>query len=506
MATATIVGPAITGSNVGQALLNVLAAADIDNGSGPGYQLCKELYLFHPLGAKIAEKPIEIAMSQKRELSVQGAGTAADKCKERFDLKWKLVNADGIIFNTASLSRVYGAAAFGLIEEGVANAKPIDFRKINKKDFSINVYDPLNVAGSLVLNLDPLSSKFLQVFGIAVSGVPFHRTRARVLLNENPVYLAYTSSAFGFVGRSVYQRALLPLKSFVQTMITDDMVSRKAGVIVAKIKQAGSIINQRMRNFLGIKRNIVLEAQVGNVISIGTENEEIESLDLKNLAEPFGAARKNIIENIASAVPMPAKMLTNESFAVGHADGTEDAREQARYVDRIREKLDPLYDWFDKLVMHLAWDEEFFYIIQAEFPEEFKDVSYDDFFWRLSNSFKAQWPNLLKEPDSELIKVDEIKLKSVIAWVEVLLPNLPQDEKAKVIMWACDQFNELKLLFGSRLELDPEAIKDFKPPEVEAQENAHVPEPFRNDSLEQLHVAINAYLEAKQKKTLRIAA
>jgi len=37
----------------------------------------------------------------------------------------------------------------------------------------------------------------------------------------------YTQAAFGFVGRSVYQRPLYPLKSFVQTMITDDLGGAK---------------------------------------------------------------------------------------------------------------------------------------------------------------------------------------------------------------------------------------------------------------------------------------
>lgn len=484
MASVTVVGPTIVNSNPGAALLELIGAPDISPGTGPSYELCKKIYLFHPLGAKIASKPIELAQSEEREVSVPGAGTAADKVRDEFVKHAKAIREDELVAYTMTLGRVYGAAAIACLQEGKANRSPLDLKTVHKSALSFNVYDPLNIAGSLTLDQDPLSPNFLHVMNVAVGGEPFHRSRARVFMNEDPIYLAWSSSAYGYVGRSVYQRALLPLKSFVQTMITDDMVSRKAGVIVVTIKQAGSIINQRMRALFGFKRDVVKEAQVGNVISIG-EGEKIESIDLKNLAEPFNTARKNIIENIASAVPMPAQMLTEESFGASFHEGSEDAKAQARFVRGVQKKMDPLYGWLDQIVMRLAWTPEYFHTIQAEFPEEFEGVSYEDFFWRCSNTFKAQWPSLLKEPDSELIKVDEIKLKSVIQWVEVLLPNVPKEEKARVIQWANDKFNELKILFGGdRLDLDYEAIASYEAPDA-----GDTPKPerdeFRGDSIEQ---------------------
>lgn len=471
------------GSNVGAELLAIVNAEGMQTDRGPSYQLCKDIYQFHPLGAKIANKPIELAQSAKREITITGAGTASDKVRDTFELKWKELGCDALIANTMILSRVYGAAAIALLEEGRPNKSPVDFKTLYKKQISFNVYDPLNVAGSLVLNQDPLSPNFLHITNISVNGEGFHRSRARVMQNEEPLYISWTNSTYGYSGRSVYQRALLPLKSFIQTMITDDMISRKAGVIVAKQKQQGSIVNQAMRKLNAWKRNIVKEAEVGNVISISTE-ESIESIDLKNLSEPYGAARKNIIENIASAVPMPAQLLTEETFGGTFHEGSEDAKSQARFVTRIQEKMDTLYVWMDQIVMRLAWTPEFFYGVQSEFPDEFQGVEFEDFFWRCANSFKAIWPSLLKEPDSELVKVDKVKLESVIEWVQTLLPNLPQEEKAKVIMWACDQFNELKILFAAnRLDLDYDAIANYSdptpPPQIEARKPLTA-----NDSIE----------------------
>lgn len=504
MATAAINGgPILNGSNPGAALLEIIGANDIDPENGPSYALCKKLYLFHPLGPKIASKPIELAQSEDREISVSGAGTAADKVRDEFIAKSKSIREDELVCYTMTLSRVYGAAAIACLQEGKANKSALDLKTVHKGAISFNVYDPLNIAGSLTLNLDPLSPNFLHVMNIAVGGDSFHRSRARVMLNEDPIYLAWTSSSYGYVGRSVYQRALLPMKSFVQTMITDDMVSRKAGVIVAFLKQTGTIVNQRIRTLFGFKRDIVKEAQVGNVISVG-EDDKIESIDLKNLAEPFKQARTNIIENIASAVPMPAQMLTEETFGASFHEGSEDAKAQARYVRGVQKKMDPLYGWLDDIVKRLAWTPEFFHTIQAEFPEEFEDVEYEDFFWRCSNTFKAQWPSLLKEPDSELIKVDEIKLKSVIEWVEVLLPNLPQDQKAVVIQWANDKFNELKLLFGGvRLDLDYEAIAEWEDPTPPAAIGAEKDQ-FRGDSVEQFQSRLLTAIEKAKPRLERV--
>jgi len=466
MATITV-----KGSSIGTAFELMLMADDISAGSQPSYELCKQIYLFHPLGAKIAEKPIEIAMSQKRDIEVPDS--PGDRVKEAFEKEWKLIGADDVIFNVMSQSRVYGIASLAVLTDGVRNEQPLDFAKLHKQSISFNVYDPLNTAGSLVLDQNPLSMKFQNVTEIRVNGSTFHKSRTCVMMNEKPMYIVFQSSTYGFTGRSVYQRALLPLKSFVQTMITDDMVSVKAGVLVAKIQQAGSFITEMMQTALGLKRNVVKEAMVGNVISVGSDGDSIESIDLKNLAEPFKLARHNIIENTASAVPMPAKMLTEESFAEGFGEGTEDARAQARYVDRIREKMDPLFMLMDKIVQHRAWSPEFVETIKKDFPEEYGDKSYEDIFYTWRNSFVSPWPNLITEPDSEKVKVDDVKLRALVAVAELFLgQKLDGDETVVVLQWVADNVNEMSTLFTSPLNLDYEAIASAAHDAVQAEKDA----------------------------------
>ncbi|KGC14621.1 hypothetical protein DM48_362 [Burkholderia gladioli] len=56
----------ISGSTLSSSLMDLLGADDIVPGSEPSYQLCKTIYVSHPLGGKIVDQPIKLAMSQKR--------------------------------------------------------------------------------------------------------------------------------------------------------------------------------------------------------------------------------------------------------------------------------------------------------------------------------------------------------------------------------------------------------------------------------------------------------
>ena len=54
-------------------LMQMLMGEDIQPGTEPSYQLCKTIYIYHPLGGKMAEGPIKLAQSQERKVTIQGA-------------------------------------------------------------------------------------------------------------------------------------------------------------------------------------------------------------------------------------------------------------------------------------------------------------------------------------------------------------------------------------------------------------------------------------------------
>ena len=247
----------ISGSNIGPALMDILTADDILPGSDVSYQLCKLIYLYHPLGAKMAESPINLAQSQPREISVSGA---PDRVAEAFVKQWKEIRADRIIHNVVKQSRIYGISSVVLGIEGKSSESPLNPETLATDRVFFNVLDPLNTAGSLVMQQNTNDPDYQKVAQVTTQGETYHRSRCCVVMNEEPIYIAYTHSAFGFVGRSVYQRVLFPLKSFINSMVTDDMISRKAGVLVAKMQSPGSIINRAMTSLFAAKRQMLREA------------------------------------------------------------------------------------------------------------------------------------------------------------------------------------------------------------------------------------------------------
>lgn len=469
----------VSGSNLGGALTRLLAAEDIVPGESPSYAMCKDLYLFHPLGKKMVEAPLVLAQSQKREIVVEGAPT--DDVVEQFERQWAKDGCDKTIFNLGRQTRIYGSSSAAVLVEDEDTSEPINWKTLAEKDVSFNVFDPLNTAGSLVLNQDPNAPDFQKHLGIRVQGKDYHRTREVTLFNEEPIYIAYSRSAFGFVGRSVYQRPFFPLKTFVQTMVTDDLVSIKVGVIVAKLKQAGSNINQVMKTLFGLKRSVIKEARTGGVISIGPDD-VIESLNLQNLDAPHALSRGNCLKNIATAADMPAVLLENETLTEGFGEGTEDAKNIAKFVDRYREEIEPAYRFFDEITMRRAWTPEFYATIQERFPD-WRKVTYEVAFERWRASFKATWPSLLTEPDSEKAKTEKVKLEGVTSMFQVLSGNLDPENRKRLILWAVDQLNSMELLFATDLDIDPDMLEDWEPPEQGllpgAEEAQRPPRPVR---------------------------
>ncbi|CAH6043330.1 TPA: DUF1073 domain-containing protein [Klebsiella pneumoniae] len=450
-------------------LMALLDSDDIQPGSTAGYQTCKTIYLFHPLGGKMVDRPIKMAMNESRTVHISQAYGIEQRLRDAFEREWKALGADRHIANAARISRIYGVSAIAMLVDNQEPSTAVDYRTLYKHNVTFNILDPLNTAGSIVLNQDPNAQDFQKVEGIKVAGKPYHKSRCVVQQNEDPIYLAYNSAAFGFTGRSVYQRALFPLKSFIQTMRTDDMVAVKGGLLVTKIKGPSSVVNNMMQKLSGIKRMMLKRGKTGEVLQIG-DGDNIESIDLSNLEKPLDSARKHILENVAAAADMPAIILNSETFAQGFGEGTEDARAVAVYIDNIREWLDQLYAFFIRVCQYRAWSIEFFQSLRADFPD--LKNTYSLYFASWINNFEYRWPPSLKEPDSEKVKVDETRFKAIVSMLEVLLPQVNTDDenRALLIEWAQANANANENLFPQRLDLDIDSLKANRPQQPQGED------------------------------------
>ena len=278
-------------------------------------------------------------------------------------------------------------------------------------------------------------------------------------MNERPIYIEWTSSAFGFVGRSVYQRALYPMKSYIQSMITDDMVTKKAGLLVAKLNSPGSAIDKVMQTMFGWKRGQIKGGTTGTVLSIGVD-ENVETLNMQNLDKAASFSRTNIIKNIASAAGMPASIIAQETLTEGFGEGTEDFKKEVAYLEYIRQDMAAAYAFMDRIVIRKAWTPEFFEALKVDYPE-IKDVEFETWLHEKIQAFVATWPNLMIEPESEKSKNEKVQFEAVTALLETLAPLLDPENKAALIAWAAENANEREALFAGKLVLDTDVLEQY---------------------------------------------
>src|ERR1700675_4432929 len=112
----------INGARIGNVLTDLLMSDDLLPGDEASYQICKQVYSYHPLGRKMAESPIAMAMSQAREIAIPKA--PEERCKKAFLDEWAALECDKRIFYLHTLKRVYGVASIALLEEGKDFSKP----------------------------------------------------------------------------------------------------------------------------------------------------------------------------------------------------------------------------------------------------------------------------------------------------------------------------------------------------------------------------------------------
>jgi Protein of unknown function (DUF1073) len=447
----------IAGSGIGNALQSILEADDIQPGDDPSYQACRALYLYHPLGKKLVDAPIELAQSKARETSIKDA---PDEVKEAFDQKWEEMGAESLIFNEHHTARMYGIGSIVAVLDGKPASAAIDMATLwkNEDKLKFNVLDPLNTAGSLVLSQTPTDVDFQRPVTVAANGTVFHRSRWHVVMNEMPVYLAYTGAAFGFVGRSVFQRTLYPLKSFLQTMRMDDVVSNKNSMIIYKATAPSSIVSEVMQMIGVIKRKLIRFGRNGNVLTIG-QDEEIETIKMDHVAQSGEFARNNILKNIASGGSMPAIMVNDETLVSGLADGTEDAKVIARFGEHFRLSMLPSYKFLDNYCMYLAWTPDFIKRMQAD-NKDLKGKTPEEIFATWRKNFRAKWPSLLQESEKERAEREQIKAGILIALLGEIMDRLDTENQLKFMMFLKDNLNESSLI-EHEWELDPAALEEW---------------------------------------------
>lgn len=133
-------------------LMALLDSDDIQPGSQAGYQTCKTVYLYHPLGGKMVDRPIKMAMNEPRTIHVAQSFGLEQRLRDAFEREWKALGANQHIANAARIARIYGVSAVAMLVDNQQASEALDYRTLYKHNISFNILDPLNTAGSIVLN------------------------------------------------------------------------------------------------------------------------------------------------------------------------------------------------------------------------------------------------------------------------------------------------------------------------------------------------------------------
>ena len=128
------------------------------------------------------------------------------------------------------------------------------------------------------------------------------------------------------------------------------------------------------------------------MLSVGID-EDVTTLNMQNVDGAGTFARTNILKNIATGADMPAVLLENETLTEGFGEGSEDAKVIARWIERFRETMEPVYDWLDGIVQHRAWNKDFYTELQQTYPQEFGGMTFEAATSKWQNGFEARWPS-----------------------------------------------------------------------------------------------------------------
>lgn len=448
-------------NNLCSELMQIINSDVIQPGTDVGYQTCKLLWQFHPLGGKLVEKPVNMAMCKPRTYNVET--DPDERVVRQFCEVWKRMGLNEKIKNFFYVSRCYGAAAIGVGTDGTSCKNPIPTFGLREEDVYINIWDPLNASGSMATDPDPNSRFFQQANAtLKIASKSWHPSRTLKIFNGTPIYLEYQNSTFGFTGRSVFQRVLYPMKSYIGTMVANNLVSKKAGVLVAKTEQNGSVASGIMAAATGKKRENVKISENEGVLSIGTK-ESIESLNLQNIDKALSTARDNIISDVAAGSDVPAILIKDEAFSQGWSEGKEDSKAISQYIDGVRQTIEPVMNYFERMVRYIAWSEDFYTSLKNDYPDIITD-DYQTTFRTWEREFEASWQELIEEAPNKRRESDSKVVQQAAALFAVLAPQLDPVNRSMAADWLASVTNATETYGDSPMIIDKDTLSKYQPP------------------------------------------
>lgn len=201
------------------------------------------------------------------------------------------------------------------------------------------------------------------------------------------------------------------------------------------------------------------------MLSIG-KDEDVTSLNLQNIDGALNAARDNIISDIASGSDVPAILIKEEAFSNGFGEGTEDSKAISQYIDGVRQQIEPVMDYFERLVQYIAWNEEFYQSLKNDYPDIITD-DYKTTFYQWRREFTATWQELVEESPDKRRESDSKVIQQAIALFSAVSPQVDPENRAAVTEWLASLVNATQTYGEAPLIIDVDALANYEPPKQE---------------------------------------
>ena len=411
---------------------------------------------YHPLMLAITGKPFLDALSRGFEYVFDDAPPEA---KERFA---KVADsATQPVIRVFKLALSYGAAGIGIVVSGEDASKPIDtgwFSQNLENGFSFNTFDSLVTAGSFITDLDPNSTEFQKVIDFSVRGKRYHFSRCKAVFNplEDPNYLQYESSAYGFVSASILKRALPALQQYLRLRIAETLLTKKVASFVIKQDVKQSVYEKISETINSFKRSKVEDLTGGDAITIGIDD-SIESFDLANSSQTINALDELNMNSLASSTGWQASYLKHSMLSTGFADGSNDAAQIDKMLYSVQRFTKELFEWIDDILFYIAWTDGFIDEIANQSPDLYRGKTRNQIrqLWRTGYERKFNPPTAEQPKDKAAANGDF--LEALTKAVSLIMQTAGNPTLTEAVVNEIDAANIFTQGFGERI--DPESLQ-----------------------------------------------
>lgn len=371
------------------------------------YAECKNIYINHALGKRIAEALPNFALSKAR---VVRFGSLPQSFITRFIDTCNRLQIDELVRRTSIYARVFGMSAIYVAHPTADSTQPLTLENLEESNPTFNALDTLNISGSR-MDQNPLSASYQQITHIQVAGKYVSAKRICCVFNANPVYQTFMPSTFNFGSPSCYQNLHGLLQAWDVAQNALERLTTKAAAIIYKSRD-DSVINSILYNATKRSNEMIAQLKNGGVASI-PKDAELELFNLSGIGE-IDILVERINKSILLALgDTPEALLLDKEFASGFNNGSLDAAKLMVAVDLFRNNIiKPLYLFIDSYIMHIAFNKVWRKQALVEYKDDLEALEITDEMTLLDYLFEhyeLTLPPLIEE--SEEIKANTIKTR-----------------------------------------------------------------------------------------------